>query len=179
MNNIPQVWDFKGNMIWTITDSSGEPWFVGNEVANVLGYKDLAYAVRTHCKYAILLKGGEASTLTTSPYGIKIIPKTDVYNLILGSELPKAVEFKHWVTEEVLPSIDKTGQYAIDGRPNLNHFDVPQTFAEALEVMAKYVRQTEALEAEMAPKALVFDTHVAPADWIFTYQNNRTLDGVR
>lgn len=85
----------------------GDPWFVARDVAAALGYEKPQNAVQTHCKGAlnqgILSPGGEQET--------KIIPESDVYRLIMRSNLPSAERFQDWVCEEVLPTIRKTGGY--------------------------------------------------------------------
>ena len=85
-----------------------EPWFVANDVAKALGYAVPKDAVSTHCKGAVkqrlLTEGGEQE--------MKVIPEADLYRLILKSNLPSAEKFQDWVTEEVLPSIRKTGSYS-------------------------------------------------------------------
>ena len=92
---------------------NGEPYFVGKDVAEILGYAKPENAVSTHVddedKTTTLIQG------TGSNYKSKavIINESGLYSLILSSKLPKAKEFKHWVTSEVLPSIRKTGSYAI------------------------------------------------------------------
>lgn len=90
-----------------------EPWFVANDVAAALGYAVPKKAVIDHCKYAEIFKGTDSVPLTDSPRGISVIPESDVYRLIMRSNLPNAERFQDWVTEEVLPSIRKTGNYSI------------------------------------------------------------------
>ena len=88
----------------------GEPWFVGKDVAEVLGYSRARNAISVHVaeedKKDALIQGplGGAQTMT-------IINESGLYSLILSSKLPQAKEFKRWVTSEVLPSIRKTGAY--------------------------------------------------------------------
>ena len=88
----------------------GEPWFVGKDVAEVLGYSRARNAISVHVaeedKKDALIQGplGGAQTMT-------IINESGLYSLILSSKLPLAKEFKRWVTSEVLPSIRKTGAY--------------------------------------------------------------------
>ena len=88
----------------------GEPWFVGKDVAEVLGYSKARNAISVHVaeedKKDALIQGplGGAQTMT-------IINESGLYSLILSSKLPQAKEFKRWVTSEVLPSIRKTGAY--------------------------------------------------------------------
>lgn len=97
--------------IRAIIKADGSIWFVAKDVADVLGYKDTDYAIRTHCKYPEILKPGETQGLTTSPRGITIIPESDLYRLIMKSRLPAAERFEEWVVEEILPQIRRTGAY--------------------------------------------------------------------
>lgn len=89
-----------------------EPWFVGKDVAEALGYKELQKAVRDRVDF----EDRGVSKLDT-PGGLQevaIINESGLYSLILSSKLESAKRFKHWVTAEVLPSIRKHGLYAID-----------------------------------------------------------------
>lgn len=90
-----------------------EPWFVANDIAAALGYAVPKKAVIDHCKHAEIFKGTDLVPLTDSPRGISIIPESDVYRLIMRSNLPNAERFQDWVVEEVLPSIRKTGNYSM------------------------------------------------------------------
>lgn len=91
----------------------GEPYFVGKDVAEVLGYSDTAKAIRVHVdeEDKQIFKVDEMATLKTSNYGIYIINESGLYSLVFASKLPTAKKFKHWVTSEVLPSIRKHGAY--------------------------------------------------------------------
>lgn len=89
----------------------GEPWAYANEVAAALGYKNPRKAVADHVD-------PEDRNTVTNRDGIipgnpnkTIINESGLYSLILGSKLPKAKEFKRWVTSEVLPALRKTGSY--------------------------------------------------------------------
>lgn len=90
-----------------------EPWFVGKDVAEALGYAKPENAIATHVeaedKTTTLIQG------TGSNYKSKtvIINESGLYSLILSSKLPGAKEFKRWVTSEVIPSIRKTGGYTL------------------------------------------------------------------
>lgn len=94
---------------------NGEPWFVGKDVAQALGYSNTAKAIREHVdeEDKQLFKVNEMGTLDTSNYGVYIINESGLYSLILSSKMEKAKEFKRWVTSEVLPSIRKTGAYTV------------------------------------------------------------------
>ena len=96
-----------GKIRTTIID--GKPWFMAKDVASALGYKDTSYAINAHCKGV-----GEIQTPTSGGMQtVKIIPESDLYRLILKSQLPSAEKFKDWVTSEVLPAIRKTGSYSM------------------------------------------------------------------
>lgn len=120
--NISEIQTFNSNLhpefgnLRTLT-IDGEPWFVGNDVAEALGYANPRNAVpnhvsdedklRTQIKYA-----GQMRTVT-------IINESGLYSLILSSKLESAKIFKHWVTAEVLPTIRKTGGYINQGQEDL------------------------------------------------------------
>lgn len=111
------------------------PYFVGKDVAEVLGYSDTAKAIRVHVdeEDKQIFKVDEMATLKTSNFGIYIINESGLYSLILSSKLPKAKEFKRWVTSEVLPAIRKTGTYSKkSGNPEL-----AKIRAEAMMLNAK------------------------------------------
>lgn len=100
---------------------NGEPYFVGKDVAEILGYTNVNKAIQMHVdeedKKTLDFKGFShfgTSLWSGNDFSNKtIINESGLYSLILSSKLPKAKEFKHWVTSEVLPSIRKTGSYAI------------------------------------------------------------------
>lgn len=124
-------------------------WFVAKDVATALGYAKPENAVAMHVdaedKTTTLIQG------TGSNYQSKaiLINESGLYSLILSSKLPKAKEFKRWVTSEVLPEIRKTGSY-----------HSPKTYLEALKalVASEEEKQKLALENQtMKPKAEYFD----------------------
>lgn len=90
-----------------------EPWFVGKDVAERLGYANPQKAVRSHID-------SEDRTVTDSftVNGTKVvlINESGLYSLILSSKLPSAKSFKRWITSEVLPAIRKTGKYSRQGQ---------------------------------------------------------------
>lgn len=87
----------------------GEPWFVGRDVAEALGYKDTNQAIRKNVdeddKLTRLVDGGGQKREAI------IVNESGLYSLIFSSKMESAKRFKHWVTSEVLPSIRKTGAY--------------------------------------------------------------------
>lgn len=91
----------------------GEPWFVGKDVADALGYSNSRDALARHVddedKTSVVIPD------TGSNYKSKatLINESGLYSLVLSSKLPTAKQFKHWVTSDVLPTIRKTGKYAV------------------------------------------------------------------
>ena len=97
---------------------NGVPWFVGKDVATILGYAKPENAIANHVddedKTTTLIQGTGSNYKSNAV----IINESGLYSLILSSKLPKAKEFKHWVTSEILPSIRKTGGYSIQSKPD-------------------------------------------------------------
>lgn len=90
---------------------NGEPWFVGKDVAKILGYERADNAIRNHVDDEDkLMHQISASGQNREMY---IINESGLYSLILSSKMPKAKEFKRWVTSEVIPAIRKTGKYEV------------------------------------------------------------------
>ena len=88
---------------------NNEPWFVGKDVAEALGYKDTVNAMKQHIDGEDKL--GWQITTSGQKREVTVISESGVYSLVFSSKLPKAKEFKHWVTSEVLPAIRKHGGY--------------------------------------------------------------------
>lgn len=86
-----------------------EPWFVGKDVAQVLGYQNPSKAILDHVDAEDKLNND--SLLSLGQRGGWLINESGLYSLILSSKLPGAKEFKRWVTSEILPSIRKHGAY--------------------------------------------------------------------
>lgn len=97
----------------TVVEIEGNPWFIGKQVAGILGYVNGSRDIQNHCKYVKLLKSTDTVLLEIPPRGIQIINEFDLYRLIMRSKLPNAEKFQDWVCEEVLPSIRKTGSYSL------------------------------------------------------------------
>ena len=100
-----------GNVRSLVIDN--EPWFVGKDVAEALGYKDVNHAILDHVdeedKVNSKTQGQNAPEL--GQRGSWLINESGLYSLILSSKLPNAKKFKRWVTSEVLPTLRKTGSY--------------------------------------------------------------------
>lgn len=116
--NQPQLFNFHGQQVRTVIINS-EPYFVGKDVATILGYHNASKALNDHVEAEDKLNNKSLSSL--GQRGGWLINESGLYALILSSKLPTAKEFKHWVTSEVLPAIHKHGAYM-----------TPQTIEKAL-----------------------------------------------
>lgn len=99
-----------------VLNIKGEPWFVGKDVAERLGYSNTRKALADHVDEDDKLQD-DGVTIRDSIGRIQkptIINESGLYSLILSSKLPNAKKFKRWVTSEILPSIRKNGMYATD-----------------------------------------------------------------
>lgn len=108
--------------IRTVMDDKSNIWFVGKDVAMMLGYSTPLNAISDHVEkedcivltYKAFAKTSKACLWSGNDFSNKIlINESGLYSLVLSSKLPKAKEFKHWVTSEVLPSIRKFGGYML------------------------------------------------------------------
>jgi Rha family phage regulatory protein len=142
--------DFEGAAV-RVVEIDGEAWFVGKDVAAVLGYVNPATALKSHCRGVQKLcplqtEGGLQN--------IRVLGFSDVLRLIIGSHLPAAERFEVWVFEEVLPTIHKTGSYG--AAP-----PVPQTREQQLA--AARVTLAARRAAEAAPAKLPANDAPAPS----------------
>lgn len=121
---------------------NNEPWFVGKDVASVLGYKDTVNALKAHVD-----EDEKAGWQITTQFGVKettIINESGLYSLILSSKLPTAKKFKRWVTSEVLPTIRKHGAYM-----------TPETLQEAILNPDMMIQLCQQLKAEQDKNAVL------------------------
>lgn len=108
MNNLQIFNSPEFGQVRTI-QQNGEPWFVGKDVAEILGYKDTSDAMKKHVDIEDKLTRRFADSGQNRE--MYIINESGLYSLILSSKMPKAKEFKRWVTSEVIPAIRKHGGY--------------------------------------------------------------------
>lgn len=143
-----------------VIEQDGNPWFVGKDVAEVLGYADTFGAIKKHIDEEDKLlcqidSAGQKRDVT-------LINESGLYSLIFSSKLPLAKSFKKWVTAEVLPAIRKHGMYAID-----KILDNPDLAIAALQKLKEEREKRKDLEclalaqqqqiAEMKPKVSYYD----------------------
>ena len=138
--------------IRTMVDEKGEPWFVGTDVAKMLGYNQSDKAILRHTDEDDRMKCTVTDNLGRGQNTF-VINESGLYSLILASKLPQAKAFKHWVTAEVLPQIRQTGGYIPlkdkDGR-ELSDLEI---MCRAMMIMKKSIEQKEQLIANLQPKA--------------------------
>lgn len=115
MHNELNVFKFHDSDVRTVLIDN-EVYFVGKDVAETLGYKDTKNALKQHV-YDEDKMGWQITTPSRGIQTVTVINESGVYALVFGSKLPRAKEFKHWVTSEVLPSIRKTGGYKMPSTP--------------------------------------------------------------
>ena len=139
---------------------NNEPWFVGRDVATVLGYSNPRKAIGDHVDDED--KGVTKCDTLGGSQDLTVINESGLYSLILSSKLPNAKAFKRWVTSEVLPAIRKHGLYAID-----DILENPDIAIQALTKLKEERAARKALEldnqvksqqiAELQPKATYYD----------------------
>lgn len=143
-----QPFEFKGNPVATVTTSEGAVLFCAKHVATALGYTNTNKAIKDHCKgitnrYPLETAGGIQQMV--------FITEGDVYRLIASSKLPSAVEFEHWLFDEVVPQIRRTGGYIPQAE------SPEETMARAVLIAQKTIEdQKKQLEAQR-PKVLFAD----------------------
>ncbi|HAQ6478502.1 TPA: phage antirepressor [Enterococcus faecium] len=153
--NTPQIFSFEHNEVRTFLEND-IPYFVANDVAKTLGYKNPSDATNKHCKKAVKTWGSDSLGRRQS---FKVIPESDVYRLIIKSNLPSAEKFESWVMEEVLPQIRKHGMYATDEL--LNNPDLLIEVATKLKEERTLRLVAEQKVAEMQPKVNYHDIILA------------------
>lgn len=111
-NYVTKEFIFNDQQVRTVV-RDGEPWFVGKDVAIVLGYGNTKDALLSHIdeEDRAILQRSENATFEIPNRGLTIINESGLYSLIVSSKLPTAKDFKRWVTSEVLPTIRKHGAY--------------------------------------------------------------------
>lgn len=133
----------------------GEPWFVGKDIAENLGYTNTRKAIIDHVDTEDKRDGVTIRDSIGREQTPTCINESGLYSLILFSKLPQAKKFKRWVTSEVLPSIRKHGMYATD-----ELLDNPDLFILVLEELKRERQEKLILKQqnlEMKPKASYYD----------------------
>ena len=152
-------------------DINGEPWLVGKDVAEALGYSNSRKALIDHVDEED--KGVTKCDTLGGIQELTVINESGVYSLVFSSKLPTAKKFKRWVTSEVLPAIRKHGVFVMDDIINntdalieaLQAFKAEKIRRQALEVENAIQRQQI---AEMEPKVSYYDKVLQSKDPVKT-----------
>lgn len=166
MNELKQF-NFENNQVRTLLIND-EPWFVGKDVAEILGYSNPRDALSKHVdsedKNSVAIHDGNKGNPN-----LTIINESGVYALVFSSKLQSAKKFKHWVTSDVLPTLRKTGSYAT---PQLTGEELmAKALIEAKSVLERQNKQI----IEMKPKALFADTVAASDSSILVGQEAKLI----
>lgn len=169
MNDL-QLFKFEGNKVRTLKIDN-EPYFVGKDVAKILGYALPTKAIQDHVdkedQKSEIVNKSQFFQNGTGFMSVDLITESGVYSLIFSSKLPRAKKFKRWVTSEVLPAIRKHGAYMTDEKIEEVLTD-PDTIIK-LATQLKDERQQRLIEQqlrrdaesqvrEMKPKAMFADS---------------------
>lgn len=149
----------------------GEPWFVGKDVAECLGYTNPSKALADHVDDDDKLNNKTLSSL--GQRGGWLINESGMYALIFGSKLEKAREFKRWVTSEVLPTLRKTGRYEVAEDQSVN-----QLLAEFGDFKVTYVQQMVEFKDALEKQTKAFDKSISNMT-LSTSQQNKVHRAVK
>lgn len=158
-----------------------EPWFVGKDIAEALGYAKPRDAVYKHVEADD--KGVSKMETPSGTQEMTVINESGLYALIFGSKLDSAKRFKHWVTSEVLPSIRKTGSYSMQQKPDSYMIDDRIERAkrwieeeqERVELRKKNI-ELAIVNESMKPKAQFYDLVMSSTDCITVEEMAKLLN---
>ena len=145
--------EFGSIRTWVVDD---EPWFVGKDIATILGYAKPENAIANHVddedKTSTLIQGSGSNYKSKAI----LINESGLYSLILSSKLPSAKKFKRWVTGEVLPSIRKTGSY---GKP-MSELEILQCSINQLIEQERKIKALETQQGEQVKRLDIIDSRL-------------------
>lgn len=147
-----QPFEFRGNPVATVTTGNGTVLFCAKHVATALGYSNTRDAIRKHCRHidGVANRYPITDSLGRTQQAV-FITEGDVYRLIASSKLTSAVEFEHWLFDEVVPQIRRTGGYIPQG-------ETPEeTMARAVLIAQKTIEEQRKQLDEQKPKVLFAD----------------------
>lgn len=141
------IFDYEGSVVRTVT-IEGEPWFVASDVCSVLEIGNPSQA-------AARLDDDEVTLISNEGRPTNVVSEAGLFSLILGSRKPEARAFKRWITHDVLPSIRRTGAYAVE--------TPEQLLARALVTAQGVIERKDEHIAVLTPRAEAWD-ELASAD---------------
>ena len=170
-----------------LTDEKGDPWFVGKVIAEVLGYKNPAEAITEHVlkeeRKSLIFKDYSKTLLSKLWQGKDFKPKiiineSGLYSLILGSKLPAAIEFKHWITSEVLPQIRRTGGYIPTHVDKGNPLTDLEIMSLAFQIHERTIAERDRRIAEQVETIRVLEPKAEYCDEVLESVNCMTMTQV-
>ena len=159
MDSNLQLFAFEGSQVRAL-EIENEPYFVGKDVANILGYSNTRKALQDHVDLEDKKDGVTIRDSIGRNQKPTVINESGLYSLILSSKMPNAKRFKHWVTSEVLPTIRKNGAYMTDEKA-FNVVHNKNGLADLLQQAADQLKQKDIQIEEMKPKAMLADAITA------------------
>lgn len=162
-------------LVRVLTDEDGEPWFVAKDVCAILGYRNGSRDINRHVE-----EDDRRKQMVSDGTQMKetiVINESGLYSLVLSSKLPKAKDFKHWVTSDVLPSIRKTGMYATPQTMDTMLND-PDAFLRLVQdwhdTKVTAAQQAKQLQAQ-APKVEAYDDWLDGQDTMLIREAAKTI----
>lgn len=156
MNEV-QLFNFESHEVRSLL-LNNEPWFVGKDVAEALGYSKARNAIATHIDSEDKKDAPIQGTLG-GVQEMTVINESGLYSLVLSSKLPSAKKFKRWVTSEVLPALRKTGQYQVKELSGQEL--MAKALIEAQSVLADKDKQIEAMKPKVVFADAVATSHTS------------------
>ena len=140
MANTPSTFSYNSFPVHTETDANNEVWFLANDICRVLDFKNPRTALANHVfKEDVLVQ----DTLTAGgKQRLNYVNESGLYCLTFASKKPQALEFKHWVTHEVLPQIRKIGAYTVSdlNASDPNEIPLNLSYVKQMDMLAKKYR---------------------------------------
>lgn len=152
MNDVKIFNNEEFGQIRTVT-KDGEPWFIGKDVADILGYTNPRKAIIDHVDDEDKTDGVTIRDSIGREQRPVCINESGLYCLILSSKLPSAKRFKRWVTSEILPSLRKNGGYIVDQE----NMTPEQIMAAGLKAAQKIIENKDKEIERMKPKEIFAD----------------------
>lgn len=179
--NAPEVFDFRGNDVRVVLADDGEPRWVAADVAKILGYRmssDMTRWLEEDEKGTHKVRTSQVNG-TFETRSMAVITESGLYAAVLKSRRPEAVDFRRWVTREVLPSIRRHGGYLTDQKVEEALLN-PDTIIELAQRLKNERARREALEQQAvadAPKIEAYDTFL-DADGTYSVGNVAKMLGL-
>lgn len=165
MSNAPAIFNFESHNIRTI-ETDGEPYFVASDVCESLLLANTSQALSR-------LDDDEKGVILNDTLGgaqkMAVVNESGLYSLIISSRKPVAKRFKKWVTNEVLPTIRKTGSYAVPVSPELQLAQAVLLAQNIISEQKLQIEQKDKVIAEIQPKAEIAD-RINNADGLFKFR---------